>query len=217
MQHAPILVSLALAALILWRNLPGALLFLWPGLVRARAAAEDDPRLDRELFAQMQEELAPLGFVRLGVHLESAPLRRAALQYDFVSPAEATFATAFMAGRDARLYLITALGDGAIVLTADHARIGVDRPDYLAGGIPGASPEELLAAHRRRVERLVSAGHQRLAGLDFEARVALARRWFAGKGAGEMRLRHANALLLSLIGVVLLVAVVRGALRALAG
>jgi hypothetical protein len=206
-------VSLLLAGVILWRNLPGALLCLWPGLMRARKGAADESRVDGALFDQMEAELAPLGFRRLGVHFEKAPLRRATLNYDFVNEAEGTFASAFCYGRHVRLYLLSAFEDGGFVLTADHRRMGIEREGYLSGGLPGALPEQLLAAHKRRVERMHESGHALVPDLSLDARVSAAERWFDGVGASETRLRQVNALLLSLIGAVILVAVAAAALR----
>jgi hypothetical protein len=205
-------ISLALGLLILWRNLPGALMFLRPGLVRVRRAPED--ALDEPLFAEMEGELAPLGFRRLGAHLEKAPLRRPVLSYDFVNEAEHTFGSAFRDGGVMRLYLLTPFSGGGFVLTADHRRTGVERGDYLAGGLPGAGPDALLAAHRRRVERLVREGRQPLADLSMDAREQAAVRWHRGAGARELRLRNANQLILCLMGVAILVAVVGDLFRA---
>lgn len=213
MSLESVLLTLLLGGVVLWRNLPGALLCLSPALVRVRKGSLEDPRVDHGVLCAMEEELGAIGFEPIGVHFEQAPLRRAVLHYDFASPEEATFASAFFEGRYARLYLLTEFEDGALVLTADHVRAGIEREGYLAGGIPGATPEELLAAHRRRVERLRQTGRVPRKDLSVDGRVEAGRRWFSGKGARELRVRHANGLLLTLIGVVILSAVFGGALK----
>lgn len=198
-----IALTLALAAFILWRNLPGSLWCLWPGLVRIRRApgpSAEDEAGDEAAFDAMEQDLAPLGFQRLGVHLEKPPLRRATRVYDFVSPAEATFASAVLERGGGRLYLLTPFTGGAFVLTADHRRPGTEKPSrYLGGGLPGASPEQVLAAHRRRVERMREAGLVAGADLSFDGRIRAGEQWFQGVGRREIRLAHANALILGLM------------------
>lgn len=196
-------LTLALAAFVLWRNLPGALLCLFPRLMRARGEDESWPQVDAALFQQMDEELAPLGFTRLGVHIERAPLRRGVLAYDYVHGGEATWGTAYTDAREVRLVLLTRCERGGFVLTADHPVMSQDREGCLAGGIPGAQPEQLLAAHRRRVERMRQAGRPPLADLSLEARVKAADAWFHGCGAREVRLRNLNGLAMTLLAFAL--------------
>lgn len=215
MSYVRPLISLLLLGFVLWRNLPGALLCLKPGMTRARKGSEDDKGVDHPLFEQMDAELAPLGFQRLGVHHEKAPLRPAVLSYDYVHLAEQTFGSAFRYGKHVRLYLLTPFHKGGFVLTADHKRYGNERDGYLAGGVPGATPEQLLAAHRRRVERLKEQGLEVDGELSLDARVEAANRWFAGAGVREIRLRHVNAFLISGIGLALIAAVLIGVARSL--
>ena len=191
-------LSLALAAFVLWRHLPGALLCVMPRLLRARSEDESWPRVDRGMFSQMEEELAPLGFCRLGVHVERAPLARGQLAYDFVHDAERTWATASVHGQEARLYLLTPFENGAFVLTADHRVAGIEKPGAcLSGGIPGADPEHLFVTHRRRVERQKESGGVPLADLSLESRVRAANAWFHGWGAPDLRARNLNGLLMT--------------------
>ncbi|MGI5864872.1 MAG: hypothetical protein ACOX6T_22870 [Myxococcales bacterium] len=213
MNYLRPLFSLLLLGFVLWRNLPGALLCLKPGLTRARKGSEDDKGVDDSLFEQMSAELAPLGFQRLGVHYEKAPLRRALLSYDFVHPAEQAFGSAFRYGKHVRFYLLTPFRKGGFVLTADHKRYGSERDGYLVGGVPGATPEQLLAAHRRRVARLKEQGFELEGELSLDARVEAASRWFAGAGVREIRLRHMNAFLIFGIGLVLVAAILVGVAR----
>ncbi|MGC4121873.1 MAG: hypothetical protein QM765_46295 [Myxococcales bacterium] len=195
-------LTVALAAFVLWRNLPGALLGLFPKLMRARSEDESWPKIDKDLFARMEEELQPLGFRRLGVHVERAPLKRGIVAYDFVHEGERTWATARMQGREITLALLTPFDQGAFVLTADHRVQSHDEPGRcLAGGMPGAQPEQLLAAHRRRIERLKEAGRATSGDLSLEARVRAEGAWLSSFGARELRARHLNNLLMTLMAL----------------
>ncbi len=211
--------TLALAGFVLFRNLPGALLCLFPRLMRARGEDESWPKVDRELLERMEEELTPLGFRRLGVHVERAPLQRGVIAYDFVHEEARTWATGYGPADEARLVLVTALDQagapGGFVLTADHRLLAVDAPGCLCGGMPGAQPENLFAAHRRRVQGLENSGWKPSADLALEARVCAADRWFAGRGARELRLRHVNRLLMALLGLAVLGTLVGAFIRRL--
>ena len=208
-------LSLALAAFVLWRNLPAALLCLWPRLMRARGEDESWPRVDRFLFTQMEEELSPLGFKRLGVHVERAPLARGELAYDFVHDAEHTWATATVQGEEARLVLLTPFEGGAFVRTADHKVASLERDgECLSGGMVGAEPEHLFAAHRRRVERLKESGRVAQADLSLEARVKAADRWIGGWGARELRIKNLNGLAMTVVGLAIACAVAWAVWRA---
>ncbi|HEY3447813.1 MAG TPA: hypothetical protein VGK67_15765 [Myxococcales bacterium] len=195
-------LTFALAVFVLWRNLPGALLSVFPKLMRARGEDESWPEVDKDLFARMEEELQPLGFKRLGVHVERAPLKRSVVAYDFVHEGERTWATARSLGREITLTLLTPFDQGAFVLTADHRIQSHDLAGRcLAGGMPGAVPEQLVAAHRRRVDRLKEAGRSPLADLSLEARVRAEGEWFASFGGRELRTHHLNNLLMTLMAL----------------
>jgi hypothetical protein len=199
---------------VLWRNLPRALLFLWPGLAGARKLDETSPLVDFGLFEEVERVVAPLGFVRLGTHAEVHPLRRPSATYDFCLADEPVWGSAWRQGAEVRFALITAFLGGGMVLTADHKRLGIDRPPYLAGGLPDAAPEQLLAAHRRRVERLRQSGLSPISDLSLDARVSAARAWYRGPGAREVRLGAANAFILSSMALVLVGAAVVAIARA---
>lgn len=208
MEAWQVAATLALAGFVLFRNLPGALLCLFPRLLRARSEDESWPKVDRDLLERMEDELAPLGFSRLGVHVERAPLQRGVVAYDFVHEEAGTWATGYGPSDEARLLLVTALDrpgspDGFVV-TADHRLLAVDAPGCLCGGMPGAQPENLFAAHRRRVQGLQDSGWKPSADLSLEARVRAADAWFAGRGARELLLRHVNRLLMALLGLAVL-------------
>lgn len=209
-------LSLALVAFVLLRNLPGALLFARPRLLRIRERPADAPEIDPALYDAMEKELAPLGFRRSGVFLEQAPLRRAVLQYVFAHDSDPTFATAFCQGDEICLYLLTPFDREAFVLTADHPRAPYEREGAcLSGGLPGSTPEQLLAVHRRRVERMRQAGRTPLGDLSPGRRLAAARAWVAGVGAREQRARHLNDAIMTSIAVVLGGVVIAALLRSL--
>jgi len=201
------ILRLLLAAVVFVRNLPGLLLFLRPGWLRVIPEPDGSRRVDAQLFDDIEAELAPLGFKRIGTHLESPPLGRGVLNYDLVNDEVPAFASAFRRRGTVDLYFLTPFEDGAFVLTADHKRHAVDRADALSGGLPGANPEQVLAAHRRRVEGLTEAGRHPAPGRDLAARGSAAQGWFEGAGSREIRLRHFNDLLLAILSFVILVAV----------
>lgn len=196
-----VVLTLALSAYVLWRNVPAAVLCLFPRLLRARSEDESWPKVNRELFDRMEEELAPLGFRRLGIHVERAPLRAGVVCYDFAHDFEHTWATATLQGSEGRLSLLTSFERGGFVLTADHRVLSQDRPGCLSGGIPGAQPEQLLAAHRRRVDRRRAEGETLREDLSLEARVNAADAWYRSCGAREVRVRNANGLVMTAVAV----------------
>ncbi len=202
---------------MLWRNLPRALLCLWPGLGGARALDETSPIVDPNLFDEVERVVAPLGFKRLGAHAELAPLRRPLPTYDFLLEGEPVWGSAWRYGPDVRFALVTAFEGAGLVITADYKRPGVEQKDYLSGGLPEASPEQLLAAHRRRIERLREAGRSPVADLSLASRVRAAQEWYRGPGTKEVRLGAANAFILSLMAFVIFSAAAVAIARAWAG
>ncbi len=216
MSFERLAVLSALGLFLLWRNLAGALLFFWPAWVKVRREEESWPEVDNTLFEQMAKELAPLGFTRLGIHVERSPLRQGTVVYDFGHAGESTWASASMRGDDAELYLLTAFDEGGLVLTADHRRGSVAKEGhYLAGGLPGVEPEQLLAAHRRRVDRMRQAGKKPTSDLSLDARVKRQEEWIHGPGKREVRLKSFNAFLFSVMATAILGGVVVSIIRLL--
>ncbi len=201
------LIVLALAVFILWRHLPAALLFLFPKWMRIIAAKGSDPEVDSNLFDQMERELAPLGFTRLGVYWEKGPLQRRKLVYNFVNDAIPAWASAQIINQEARLCLLTSFDGGGLVLTCDHRRINVNRPqDCLVGGLPEAEPRLLVNIHSRRIQTILASGKVVSRDLDMVSRVRRAKEWYSNYGARELRLSGFNAFLWSfavLISVIL--------------
>ncbi|HWV37523.1 MAG TPA: hypothetical protein VN033_03495 [Vulgatibacter sp.] len=180
----------ALIAFLLYRNLPGALAFAWPGWVRLRAAGGPDDVVARgPAMRDMLGQLEALGFERKGVVIERRPLARAARDLVLASPDARCFATVRQVRNEAWLSLVTHFSDGAAVITADFHWPSVDEADYLAGGLPGNGPAELVNAHRRRVQRFVDEGRPLDARFDLEALEEAGSRFYA-KGPGKRELRR---------------------------
>ncbi len=192
------LIALAIGSYLLFRTGPGALLCLFPGLLRQKAAPGDEhpPEMDPPPAAKLTPTLGTLGFVRLGVRRELFPLGASALSYDYFNAAEKTYASVYMADRtQPRLYFFTPYDGGASVLTADHKRPGaVNDGYYLAGGLVRAAPEQVWAAHKRQMTAMEDTGRDRVALGTLEDRIASARLWATGVGKREVRSRNLTAL-----------------------
>ncbi len=198
-----------LGLFVAWRLLPGALCCLFPRRVRLHPLDPESKRIDAPLFEAMTEELAPAGLRPLGAHLEGRPLRRTRVIYDFYLEEQRTFASAEGSRAGARLTLLTPFHGGAFVLTADHARPAAQRPlRYLAGGI-AAKPEQVVAAHRRRVEQFEAGGLTPSAEATLASRLQAERDWLSGPGGRELRLANLTTLLLFLFGAAILAALVK--------
>src|SRR5690606_3225665 len=96
--------------------------------------------------------------------------------------------------------------DGATVITADYHWPSVEEPDYLAGGLPGASPQEILNTHKRRVQRFLDEGRTLDERYTLEAR-AEACEAFYGRGPGrrEVRRREIKGLMFTAAAVIVVV------------
>lgn len=216
MDSTRLVLSVALALFVLYRHLPGALLFLWPGLMRARRLDESELAEEQSFLDLVEEELKPLGLELIGGHTEKSPLGRPVVCFDYANEQDRTWATVYRQRREVNLYFLTRFEGGAYVLTANHKRTGVERDDYMAGGLPGAQPEPLQAVHQRRVERMKSAGRPPTQDLSIDARVRAAEEWFKGHGVRETRAKNFVALVLTLMGLyivgsVLYLGVIKGA------
>src|SRR5687767_10213246 len=88
-----LLVSVGLAAFLLYRYASRALLVLAPHKVLVEA---DTPADAMKLPAGLESAAAvvqALGFVPIGSHIEKAPLARPTVSYDYVHPQDRAFAT----------------------------------------------------------------------------------------------------------------------------
>jgi hypothetical protein len=201
-QGVRAIIALCVAAYLLYRSFPGALLFIFPGLMRQRPE-EQPPVEDPAPIQQIAQALSALGFARLGVRREIFPLGSSTLSYDFVNANEKTYASVYLVDRKRfRLYFFTPYDGGAAVLTADHKRPGAVLDGYyLAGGLNKASPEQLWAAHKRQMVAMEDTGRDRIAKNDLEDRIACARTWFTGVGKREVRVRNLTSLFMATISL----------------
>jgi hypothetical protein len=188
-----------MAAYVLSRSVPAALLFLFPKLLRQRWEPDAPEAEDPEPVRKLTPQLTALGFRRLGVRDEIWPLGAATRSFDWSHPTERIYASVYLVDRKrTRLYFFTPYDGGAAVLTADHQRPGaVEDGYYLAGGLKNVSPEQLLAAHRRQMVAMEETGRERVGQGSPDDRIATARGWMLGAGKREMRARHVVMVLLA--------------------
>ena len=203
-----LIIAFLFPAYLLYRTGPGALLFLFPSLMRQKAEPSDDypPEMDPAPASKLAVELAALGFTRLGVRRERFPLGTSALSYDYVNAEEKAYASIYLVDRRrARLYFFTPYDGGASVLTADHVRPrAVNDGYYLAGGVVGAAPAQVWAAHKRQMVAMEETGRDRVAKATLEDRLAVAHQWVVGVGKREVRARTMTAFFSSLIAMMAL-------------
>jgi len=180
------LLAAALAAVMLTRYAPRALLFLFPTLIEVDGDASALPPSPARRRAGAEWEA--LGFLRLGRKWERSPLGGSVHDACSYGSDDGVYADLFEGpDRAAAAQLLSVFPDGAAVVTASYPRQGTASDRLLVGGLPGAGPEELLLAHRRGVERLGQAHGAPVAGQELGLRLELARRWYRGPGSAEVR------------------------------
>lgn len=195
------LLFFALLALLLWRNLPGALAFLRPGWLRVETISSD-ASLGTPATRQMERELAALGFSPLGTLLVGRPLERRQSEYLLASEADRSYAVVFPRSGQAWLRFVTPLAGGGRVVTADHRVTPVDQGGYVVGGLPGVPPDELWAAHRKRVER-VARGKKPSGEIGLQEWIADEQDFYTkGAGKDEIRRREARRFVFTAAGIV---------------
>ncbi len=203
-----IIVAVGLG-ILLW-YLPGALLCLWPGFMRVREEDEGDAGREPLALGSIAQELVALGFRRVGVRVEGPPMRPGVRTWEYALPSENTFASLGF-DDEPMLTLETPFADGSFVVTSDYRRPGVERRGrYLAGGIPGATPQQLLTVHRRRVEELRTGGKAPVADATLTGAVAARRTLFRGVGAREIRTANATRLMVALVALMAVISVLFG-------
>lgn len=199
---------------MLVRHGPRAVLFLAPRSVRISGDPEAPSRASGQLAAG--ELLERLGFRRLGLRRERGPLGGLDLKVDAWSHPDGTCADAYpVGGREAVVSFLTAFADGFVVGTSNFRRAVVETRSGRVGGIAGAALEGALAAHRKAVEPLAAAHGAPPPIGDLHARIALARRFYAGIGAAELRRPALMSLLNAALALLLLVTSLRQLLRGL--
>lgn len=200
--------------MMLGRHGPRAILFLSPRSIRITGDPEAPPRATAQVAAG--ELLESLGFRRLGLRSERSPLGGLRMVVDSWVHPDGTCADAFPAsGRGPVVSFLTSFPDGYQVGTSNFRRIAVESSAGRVGGLAGTALQGALAAHRKGIEPLAEAHGAPQPIADLGARIALARRYYAGIGALELRRPAFMSLLNSALALVLIASSVKLALRAL--
>lgn len=200
------LLLLALVVFLLWRNLPGALIFVRPGLIRCRpkgGAESVATEIRGPAMREMAGEIEELGFEPVGVLVEKRPLAPSKKELVWARPEDRAFAVVSPVGNEAWLQFVTPFEGGALVITADFRWPSVEEENYLAGGLPAGSPLEILNTHKRRVQRFVDAGKRPDERYSLEARAETCGAYYArGPGRREIRRREVKGLMFTTVALV---------------
>lgn len=191
-------VLLLACGYLVWRHGRRALHVLVPGRGLLEAQAEGEAVPVPDALSGMVESIRALGFVRIGAHQERlAENLTDSDVWDFASESLGVFLSLYVV-RDAlglshraRIVLLSPCAGGGIVRSADHKCPGRDVPGrFLSGCLAGVPLERLVKAHQRRVGELGPPEGP----WTLDACVEVVRRWRAGPGAFEIRVRHSGAL-----------------------
>jgi hypothetical protein len=198
----------AFAGFMIWRNGSRALLFMSPGLLKITGSGGPGPQSTRML--RVGEELERLGFARLGEKRERGPFGAPDIQSEvWVNEAAGAYADLFpFKGADPFLYYFSMFPDGAVVMTADHKWHDLTKDMVQAGGLQGASPEGVWAAHKIAVERFAGKHGKPAAPASIETRLEASRRWYEGFGRRGLRRMFLVHFLNLVVALLLLVAAV---------
>lgn len=201
------------ALIMLARHGPRAVLFVAPGSIRITGEAEAPTRSSGQAAAG--EALAALGFRRLGLRRERGPVGGLDIEVDAWVHDDGTCADAYpAAGRAVAVSFLTTFADGFQLATSNFRRPSGGHSRGRFGGIEGGAPEAVLAAHRKAADGLAAHGAARSVP-DLAARLEVARAYYAGIGAMELRRPALMSLLNALIATALFLWSARLAVRAL--
>lgn len=202
------------ALVMLARHGPRALLFVAPRAIRVTGDPAAAPRASGQIAAG--EALELLGFRRLGLRRERSPLGALDLELDAWAHEDGTCADAYpVGGRSPAISFLTTLGDGFQVATSNFRRAAARSAAGRVAAIEGAAVEGALAAHRKAVEPLLESHGGGRPVADLAARIELARRYYGGIGAVELRRPSLMSLLNAAIALILFGWSLRLALKAL--
>lgn len=212
-----VVLFFGLLGYLFWRNLPGALSFVRPGSIRCRIGGGPDAvglAATGPAMREMIREIEELDFEPLGLLVEKRPLRRGRRELIYANPDTHSFAVVAPVGNEAWLHYVTPFVDGATVITADYRWPSVEEPDYLAGGLPGGGPLEILNTHKRRVQRFVDEGRVVDERYTLEARAEGCDAFYArGPGRREVRRREIKGLMFTTAALVVVALTVFDAVR----
>lgn len=214
-EHLRLLVFFGLVGFLLWRNLPGALLFVRPGFIRCRPVGGKEHVSARSpAMREMVRDIEDLGFEPVGVVAQHRPLARAQQELVFASREDRSFAVVSPVRNEAWLQFVTPFQGGTTVITADYRMPSVDEKDYLAGGLPNGSPSEILLTHKRRVQRFVDEGKAVDDRWTVEARAETCGAFYArGPGRKEIRRQEVKQMMFATVALVWVGMMVVGALK----
>jgi hypothetical protein len=199
-----ILLALAVATWLFFKNLPGALLCIWPGFMRARET-DDDGSLDPETepaMARVDQGLRELGFTKVGAIQVSPPLSRGWAELCYAAKDLLTFADIDARAGALHVTLFTPFASGQAVVTSDFRRPGRETPRLLLGGLPQSDVPALWAAHKRRISRL-SQGATPWQDFTISGRIAADESYYTGAGKSELRARSWGALTVAVVAFLL--------------
>lgn len=210
-----LVVFFGLVGFLLFRNLPGALIFVRPGWIRCRVVGGREHVVARSpAMREMVRDIEELGFEPVGVVAQQRPLARAQQELVFASREDRSFAVISPVRNEAWLQFVTPFQGGGTVITADYRMPSVEERDYLAGGLPNGSPSEILLTHKRRVQRFVDEGKSLDDRWTVEARAETCGSFFArGPGRKEVRRQEVKQMMFTAAALVWVGMVVVGALK----
>ena len=153
-------IGVLIAAFGVWRYLPRALLYIFPGRVSGWLDENDQFRFEaRENAEPVIESLSLLGFTPLGIQKEKLMLWARALKVLILTGPGAEIACVIATKKNVMWYFETLFEDGAMVITAGSGFKPVNR-DGLYQSVPEDLDEAgLLARHRENVAAHVKEGH----------------------------------------------------------
>jgi len=199
----------AFALVMLWRHGPRALAFAAPSLGRLRAGPPAPARSAAEQRAR--EALAELGFRDAATLEEAGPLGALRVRWAVLAGGD-TYADVDARGA---IRFVSPCAGGPALVTATWRRPPISGRGGRVAGLPGATPQGALAAHRAGLAAFAAENGAPSAPPDPASRLEAARRWARTLGRRERRLATALNFVNALIALALLASAVKALLPAL--